>query len=214
MATRRYSLADRLIAHLDRAVRTTFGHPPTTGRPHPAGRMPDAGMAEHERRQSVRLMRVNHCGEVCAQALYQGQALTAREPHLREAMEQAAREENDHLDWCAGRIEELQGRTSLLNPVFYLSSLAIGTAAGLIGDRFSLGFLAETERQVVRHLEGHLLRLPREDDRSRSILEQMRVDEAAHATHAIAHGGVELPGPLRRAMGLSSRLMTGSTYWV
>ena len=211
---RQLSPVDHLVTHLDRAVRTLFGRPPTTGRPHPAEGTDDADLSEQERRTAARLMRVNHCGEVCAQALYQGQALTAREPHLREAMEEAAREENDHLAWCEGRLEELDARTSLLNPLFYAASLGLGTAAGLAGDRWSLGFLAETERQVVRHLEGHLLRLPRQDERSRAILEQMRVDEGHHATRAVEEGAAELPAPVRRAMGLSARAMTGSTQWI
>ena len=199
-------------------MRTVFGRPAVTGRPHPAadgGALePAVELSDPERLRAARLMRVNHTGEVCAQALYQGQALTAREPHLREAMEEAAREENDHLAWCEARLEELDARTSLLNPLFYAASLGLGTAAGLAGDRWSLGFLAETERQVVRHLEGHLLRLPRQDERSRAILEQMRVDEGAHATRAVEEGAAELPAPLRRAMGLSARVMTGSTEWV
>lgn len=211
---RQLSLADRLIVQMDRAVRTVFGRPPTTGRPHPAAGIADPEFSDHERRRVARLMRVNHCGEVCAQALYQGQALTAREPHLREAMQEAAWEENDHLAWCEARLEELGERTSLLNPLFYVASLGLGTAAGLAGDRWSLGFLAETERQVVRHLEGHLLRLPRQDDRGRAILEQMRVDEASHATRAVEEGAAELPAPVRRAMALGSRAMTGSTQWI
>ena len=153
-------------------------------------------------------MRVNHAGEVCAQALYQGQALTARRDETRQQMEQAAEEENDHLVWCRQRIHELGGHTSLLNPLWYTGSLAIGAFSGLLGDKWSLGFLAETEHQVVRHLEGHLQRLPEGDEKSRAILEQMKIDEGEHCTTARDAGGSALPEPVKKLMNLASRVMT------
>ena len=159
-------------------------------------------------------MRINHTGEVCAQALYQGQALTARLPQVRNRMERAAAEENDHLDWCEGRLQELDSRTSLLNPIWYAGSFAIGAAAGLAGDKWSLGFVAETEQQVGAHLDDHLNRLPERDSKSRAILEQMKEDEARHADQALKAGGAVLPGPIRFAMRLSSKIMTGTVYWL
>jgi ubiquinone biosynthesis monooxygenase Coq7 len=171
-------------------------------------------MTEEQRRLSASLMRVNHSGEICAQALYQGQALTARNPRAKAALEQAAREETEHLAWTEGRIEELGGRKSLLNPVWYAGSFALGALAGLAGDRWNLGFLAETERQVVTHLEGHLGRLPEEDARSRAIVEKMKEDEARHATSAVGHGAAELPEPAKAAMRLSSKVMTETAFWI
>ena len=160
------------------------------------------------------LMRVNHCGEVCAQALYQGQALTARDPATREALRQAAQEEVEHLAWTERRLHELGSHKSLFNPLWYAGSLAIGVTAGVIGDKWNLGFLAETERQVEAHLKSHLTRLPEQDLRSREIVEQMKVDEVAHAETALQLGGVELPGPVKAAMKASSKVMTGVAYWV
>jgi len=157
-------------------------------------------------------MRINHTGEVCAQALYQGQALTARDPQTRAAMERSAAEENDHLDWCEQRVEELGGRLSLLNPVWYAGSFAIGAVAGAIGDKWSLGFVAETEKQVEDHLQEHLQQVDAQDQRTRVILEQMKADEIEHGEKAMAHGGVELPGPVRLAMKAMSKLMTRSVY--
>ena len=159
-------------------------------------------------------MRVNHSGEVCAQALYQGQALTARNPDVKTALEQAAWEETEHLNWTETRIAELGGRTSLLNPLWYTGSLALGALAGSLGDKWNLGFLAETERQVEQHLDSHLGRLPQQDEKSRAILEQMKSDEIQHATTALEHGGAELPLPVKTAMKLSSKIMTSTTYWV
>jgi len=159
-------------------------------------------------------MRVNHAGEVSAQGLYQGQALTARDAKLRDAMRQSAAEETDHLAWCEQRLNELGGSTSLLNPLWYAGSFAIGALAGAFGDHASLGFISETERQVESHLSDHLQRLPAADLRSRAVLRQMKVDEQQHGEKAAALGGTPLPAPLQWAMGLSSRLMTGSSYWV
>jgi ubiquinone biosynthesis monooxygenase Coq7 len=167
-----------------------------------------------ERLESIRLMRVNHAGEVSAQALYQGQALIARNESVAAAMRESAAEETDHLAWCERRLEQLGGRTSLLNPLWYFGSFAIGALAGAMGDRTSLGFIAETEQQVESHLSDHLQRLPRADAGSRAILEQMQVDEIRHGEKATALGGANLPLPLRFAMRLSSRLMTHSSYWL
>jgi ubiquinone biosynthesis monooxygenase Coq7 len=159
-------------------------------------------------------MRVNHVGEVCAQALYQGQALTVRDPATRVSLEQAAREEEDHLAWSADRVRELGGHLSVLNPVWYAGSLAMGIAAGALGDRWNLAFLAETERQVEGHLDGHLDRLPQDDQRTRAIIEQMKVDEAGHAQTAVRHGAAEMPAPFKAAMKFTSKLMTATAYWV
>lgn len=214
MQERQYSPMDRLLVEMDRGLRTLFGHPPTTGRPHPAEGHERTELDETQARESVRLMRVNHCGEVCAQALYQGQALTAHRPAVRETMREAADEENDHLAWCRSRIEQLDGHTSYLNPLFYVGSLTIGAIAGAAGDRWSLGFLAATEHQVEAHLATHLDRLPDIDSISRAIVTQMREDEAKHARSAETAGAATLPAPVQRLMGLSSKVMTGTTYWI
>ncbi|HSH30105.1 MAG TPA: 2-polyprenyl-3-methyl-6-methoxy-1,4-benzoquinone monooxygenase [Thiohalobacter sp.] len=211
---RNYTPFDRLIVNFDQALRTLFGQPETTGRPDPAASEPESELTAAERLESARLMRVNHTGEVCAQALYQGQALTAKLEAVRENMERAAREENDHLVWCERRIEQLGGHTSYLNPFFYAGAFGIGAAAGAVGDKWSLGFVGETEKQVIAHLDSHLQRIASNDRKSRAILEQMRVDEAQHGHTAMAAGGAPLPGPVRLAMKLSSKLMTGTTYWV
>lgn len=202
---------DDLIIAFDKGLRTVFA-PARSVRATPGGELPDADMDVAQRALAAALMRVNHTGEVCAQALYQGQALTARDSAARAALEQAALEETEHLAWTEGRITELGGRKSLLNPLFYAGSFAIGAAAGALGDRWNLGFLAETERQVVRHLEGHLGRLPETDRKSRAIVEQMRDDEARHATSALQHGGAELPAPVKAAMQASSKVMTGTAF--
>lgn len=218
MTTRQLTSLDHFIHGLDQALRTVFAPPPTGGRPHPAGTEPnskgDADLDLKERELAARLMRVNHAGEIAAQALYQGQALSARQPRVREAMEQAAREENDHLAWTAGRIAELGGHTSRLSPVWYAQSFVLGALAGLAGDTWSLGFVAETERQVVRHLDEHLARLPQKDHKSRAILEQMRSDEAHHATTAMEAGAAALPTPIQTLMGLSAKIMTRTAYWI
>jgi ubiquinone biosynthesis monooxygenase Coq7 len=159
-------------------------------------------------------MRVNHSGEVCAQALYHGQALTARDAAAKGALEHAAQEETEHLAWTERRIDELEGKKSLLNPLWYAGSFAMGAAAGLLGDRWNLGFLAETEHQVAAHLDGHLRRLPAEDEKSRAILEQMKEDEGRHATSALQHGAAALPDPAKFAMRFASRVMTRTAYWI
>ena len=202
---------DDLIIGFDKGLRTLFA-PARSTRPVPGEDLEDAGMSGTQRALAAALMRVNHTGEVCAQALYQGQAMTARDSNARAALEEAALEETEHLAWTEQRIAELGGRKSLLNPLFYAGSFAIGAAAGALGDRWNLGFLAETERQVVKHLEGHLARLPAEDHKSRAIVEQMRDDEARHATTALRHGGAELPAPVKAAMQASSKVMTGGAF--
>jgi len=214
MTTRHYSPADRLLMGMDQAVRTLFGRPQVTERPNPANNQPEAGLSDQERDRVARLMRINHTGEVCAQALYQGQAATAKLPVVRSHMERAAQEENDHLEWCDKRLQELESRKSLLNPLWYAGSFTLGALAGIAGDKWSLGFVVETERQVESHLEEHLAQLPPQDQKSRAILEQMKVDEVHHAHTAQAAGGAELPGPIKLAMQLSSKVMTKTVYWI
>lgn len=204
---------DRLIAGFDRALRTLFA-PAVSLRPVPGGNLADAPLSEAEKRHAAALMRVNHTGEICAQALYQGQAMTSRNPEVRDALQKAADEEVEHLAWTAQRVDELGGRLSLLNPLFYAGAFAMGALSGLRGDAWNLGFLAETERQVEGHLEAHLDRLPESDARSRAIVDAMKQDEARHALSARQLGAAELPPPVQQAMRLASKVMTGSTYWV
>ena len=206
-------IPDSLILHFDRALRTVFA-PAASRRPHPDEGLAEAELSTAEKRHAAGLMRVNHSGEVCAQALYQGQALTARNPEAAKALVQASDEETEHLAWCEHRLEELGSRKSLLNPLWYGGSLAMGVLAGALGDRWNLGFLAETERQVEAHLDDHLARLPPQDAKSRAIVEQMKADEIKHAETAIALGGAELPLPVKLAMQLSSKVMTRTAYWV
>jgi ubiquinone biosynthesis monooxygenase Coq7 len=212
MTSRSYSRLDSFLGLLDEALRTALGPPPAESRPNPARAVTEGELSSTDRDLAARFMRINHAGEVCAQALYQGQALTARLPEVRGKMEQAAQEENDHLAWTAERLRELGSRTSVLNPFWYTGSFAIGALAGLAGDKWSLGFVAETEKQVVAHLDGHLARLSAEDRKSRAILEQMKIDEGRHATVAIEHGAAALPAPVRRLMRLMSKVMTGTAY--
>ncbi len=214
MSGRSYSTVDRLLMNFDVGLRTLLGRPPVTERPNPADACQEVELDEDERRLSGRLMRINHSGEVSAQGLYQGQALTARLPEVRDKMERAALEENDHLVWCEQRVRELGTHTSLLNPVWYFGSLAIGAVAGAAGDRWSLGFVAETEHQVIRHLDEHLSRMSPRDAKSRAILEQMKLDEGHHATVALHAGGAELPFPVKLMMGAMSKVMTRTTYWI
>jgi 3-demethoxyubiquinol 3-hydroxylase len=213
MADRSFSLLDRLIGEIDKAIKV-LAAPAQSGRAPPLAAGGEPVLKAAERLESSRLMRVNHSGEVAAQALYQGQALTARDPKLAGAMRQAASEELDHLAWCEQRLRELNGRTSLLNPLWYAGSFAIGALAGTLGDRTSLGFIAETEKQVEAHLRGHLERLPAADHRSRGIVGQMTHDEVAHGAQAASLGADELPFLLRSAMRLTARVMTGSSYWL
>ncbi len=171
-------------------------------------------LTEQQKKHSAALMRINHCGEVCAQALYQGQALTAHSAKVRESMQQASDEENDHLLWCKSRLNDLDSRTSYLNPLWYAGSFTIGAIAGMIGDKWSLGFVAETERQVVRHLDSHLQEITGKDYKTHAVLTQMKSDEAEHATNAVKNGAAELPKTIRQMMGLSSKIMTKTAYWI
>jgi 3-demethoxyubiquinol 3-hydroxylase len=214
MSTRAPGPVDRVFQQLDEAVRTVFGPPPPSSRPSPAEGVPDVAMTDRERRHAAGLMRVNHAGEIMAQGLYQGQAITARLEHVRGAMEQAAVEEFDHLAWCEQRLAELRERPSVLGPVWYTGAFLLGAGAGLAGDRWSLGFVSETEAQVINHLEDHLGRLPPTDQRSRAIIEQMKLDEAHHGAEARAAGGVPLPAPARGLMSLMSKVMTRTAYWL
>jgi len=203
---------DDLIVRFDKALRT-LTVPAQSARALPGENLQEGGLNETETRLSAALMRVNHSGEICAQALYEGQALTARDGSVQQALQKAATEETEHLAWTERRIEELGGRKSLLNPLWYGSSFALGALAGLLGDKWNLGFLAETEHQVERHLEQHLQRLPQQDLKSRAILEQMKSDEASHATTAISQGAAELPPLVQLAMRLASKVMTKTAFW-
>jgi ubiquinone biosynthesis monooxygenase Coq7 len=207
------SMFDPLILQVDLALRTLFARAPTA-RTMPGSGLPEAEMAEAERLHVAALMRVNHVGEVCAQALYAGQAFAAEDRTVQQALEQAAWEETEHLNWTERRIAELGGRKSLLNPLWYLGAWTIGAVAGRLGDPVSLGFLAETERQVEAHLDGHLERLPVSDLRSRAIVQQMKLDEIEHAETAVKLGASELSGTTKGAMRLAARFMTGTAYWV
>jgi ubiquinone biosynthesis monooxygenase Coq7 len=214
MKPRRYDTVDELLIAVDQAIGTVFGRPRASVRPDPAQNADEGRLGEAQRRLSARLMRVNHTGEICAQALYQGQAQTASLGAVRDRLEQAALEENDHLRWCETRLGELGTHTSVLNPLFYAGSRCIGAFAGKVGDGWSLGFVAETEQQVVQHLSDHLNRLPAADHKSRAILAQMQTDEGRHATTALEAGGEALPLPVKLLMRVSAKLMTGTTYWV
>ena len=204
---------DQVISSADNALRTLAGavH---AARPNPGDGTPEAPLDDSERRLTGSLMRVNHVGEVCAQALYQAQALTASDPALREQMAQAAREEIDHLAWTQQRLAEVGDRVSLLNPLWYAGAFALGLIAGRFGDRVSLGFVVETERQVEQHLAGHLDRLPAADTASRAVVAQMKADEAAHAEQALAAGGTDLPLPVKHLMRLAAKVMTTTAHHV
>ena len=202
---------DDLITGFDRALRTLAANS-SSGRPYPAERVEAPALTDAERAHAAGLMRVNHCGEVCAQALYSGQAMTASNVVLRVKLDRAAREETEHLAWTERRLDELGARTSLLNPLWYAGSFALGAAAGWAGDRWNLGFLRETERQVERHLSGHLDLLPEQDNKSRAVVEQMRSDEAGHAQMAEDSGAADLPYPIRIAMRATARIMTTTAY--
>ncbi|WP_297324546.1 2-polyprenyl-3-methyl-6-methoxy-1,4-benzoquinone monooxygenase [Nitrosomonas sp.] len=204
---------DKLIIGFDSALRTLLTSAQTL-RPVPGSELPEVELTDAEKRLSCALMRVNHVGEVCAQALYQGQGLTARNETVQQTLMQAAREETEHLAWTERRIAELSGRKSLLNPLWYGGSFAIGVVAGMLGDKWNLGFLAETEHQVGMHLASHLERLPNRDEKSRAIVTQMKIDEASHATMALSYGGAELPLPVKFTMKLGSKVMTQTAYWV
>ncbi len=209
---RQFSPVDRLLLQADSALRTLLPLGAQANRPSPARDQADAELGASETAHVAGLMRINHTGEVCAQALYQGQALTARLPRVREAMEHAATEEIDHLVWCEQRIRELGSRPSILNPLFYGLSFGVGAVAGLISDKVSLGFVAETEEQVCKHLDEHMRQLPSTDQKSRAILQQMHEDEKRHATSALEAGGMRFPTPVKLGMTLLSKVMTKSTY--
>lgn len=204
---------DRCILEFDRAVRILHGEP-VASRPSPAETVPEDNLRDEVRRDAAALMRVNHCGEVCAQALYQGQALASSNDDIKGALATAAREEADHLAWSAQRVRELGGRLSLINPLWYAGSLALGYVAGRLGERWNLGFLAETERQVERHLQGHIEKLGDRDAKTRAVIESMQGEEAGHRRTAEALGARELPKPARLGMRLAALLMTTLSYWI
>lgn len=206
-------MLDKLITEFDRGLRTLFA-PAVSSRPRPDHAVAEAELTAEEKQHTIGLMRVNHCGEVCAQALYQGQALTARNPAARDALRHAAFEEVEHLAWTEQRIRELGGRPSLLGPVWYTGSLAIGVTAGLLGDKWNLGFLEETEKQVGAHLDSHLQQLPDQDAKSRAIVAQMRDDELKHADMAHDFGAAPLPLPVKGLMKLTAKVMTATSYRV
>ena len=206
-------MIDRLIPELDKVLRTLFAPAPTR-RPMPGEDLPEADLSDAEKRHAAALMRINHCGEICAQALYQGQAITSHQPEVKRALAQAAQEETEHLNWTERRIAELDGRKSLLNPLWYAGSLGLGLFAGKLGDAWNLGFLAETERQVESHLESHKAQLSPQDQKSRVVLEQMKSDEISHARMAVEQGARELPLPVKMAMKLLSKVMTKTAYYI
>ncbi len=212
MQTRSFDIIDRLIGEIDKAIKTLWV-PARSSRDLPAGPQGEP-LSEAQRQRSARLMRINHAGEVAAQALYQGQALTAGDAAVTAEMRQAAAEETDHLAWCETRLRELRGRTSLLNPLWYAGSFAIGAVAGVLGPSTNLGFVAETERQVEAHLRGHMQRMGDADPRSRAILEQMTHDEMQHGAKATSMGGKQLPIPVRMAMRLTALALTEGSYWL
>lgn len=213
-SSRHYSALDHFLFNIDNGVRTLFGAPEVTERSNPADSQPEGELSDSDKDLAGRLMRINHAGEVSAQGLYQGQALTAKLPEIREQMERAAQEENDHLDWCESRCQELGTHVSLLNPIWYLGSLTIGAIAGKAGDKWSLGFVSETEHQVVRHLDSHLEKLSPQDHKSRAILEQMKEDELHHAVIAESAGGANLPAAVKQAMKITSKVMTRGAYYL
>ena len=204
---------DALIIEFDKGLRTLFSQA-RSARAHPDADMAEMELNESEKKKSAALMRVNHCGEICAQALYQGQALTARDAQLQHKLGEAAQEETEHLAWTAQRVHELGSHLSVLNPLWYGSSLVIGAVAGLLGDKWGLGFLAETERQVGAHLQSHLMKLPDQDIKSRAVVQQMYLDETQHAEMAMELGATELPFPVKIAMQFTGKLMTRTAYWV
>ena len=211
---RHYSFFDKLCLGADHLLRALMDNPQTTGRPYPAGKEKDSSLAPEEAKLSAALMRVNHAGEICAQALYHGQAAVSRQSATKAKLEQAAIEEGDHLAWCSRRLVELGSHTSYLNPLWYAGSFMIGMTAGMAGDRWSLGFVAETEKQVVKHLKGHLEQLPEKDHKSSKILLQMQQDEEKHRLEAVDLGAMSLPGFIQRGMSLVSKVMVKVAYWI
>ncbi len=212
--TRRLSSLDKLLISADRGLKTLVPGSASPRRSSPAASASDSAISADGMRHTAGLMRINHTGEVCAQALYHGQALTAKDPEVKAAMQSSAEEEVDHLAWCEQRLKELQSHTSRLNPAFYTASFAIGALAGLLGDRISLGFVAATEEQVCKHLRDHLLQLMPEDEKTRAILKQMLSDESAHASKALEAGGEDFTPQIKRLMTAASKVMTRSTYYL
>lgn len=208
------SLADQLIAEFDRGLRTLTRQNSSAQRENPANLHAEQNLSEKDRQTAGRLMRVNHAGEVAAQGLYHGQALTARTEQTQQRMQISAREEEDHMAWCEQRLDELQTPRSLISPLWYFGSYAIGASAGFFGDRWSLGFVSETETQVEQHITNHLNKLPIDDQKSRAILNQMKIDEIHHGQAARDLGGVDLPKPIKKAMKLISKVMTTGAYWI
>ncbi len=206
-------LPDKLIIEIDKIIKT-FSTKAISIREHPDANINYEEMPESEKKHSISLMRINHCGEICAQALYQGQALTARNPQIREIFEHSALEETEHLAWTESRIAELGGRTSILNPLFYLASLTMGVTAGVIGDKWSMGFLEETESQVSKHLGEHLNLISKLDTKSIAIIKQMKEDEEGHAILASQLGAVELPDVIKKVMQFASKIMVKTTYHI
>ena len=206
-------MIDQLIPEVDKMLRALFAPAPTR-RAMPGEDLPETALSDAEKRHAAALMRINHCGEICAQALYQGQALTSRDPATKQALRQAAWEETEHLNWTERRIGELGGRKSLLNPLWYAGALGLGLAAGKLGDAWNLGFLAETERQVSAHLEVHQAQLSTQDEKSQVLLAQMAIDESRHAETAWQHGARELPAPIKAAMKCASAVMTRTAYYL
>lgn len=215
MLNKPLTFLDKFIIHVDQSLRTlAAGNDLTTSRPSPSSNLSQNELTDAERKLSAGLMRVNHTGEVCAQALYQGQALTAKLPEVRQDMERAASEEIDHLVWCQERLNQLDSRPSLLNPIWYAMSFTIGASAGLISDKISLGFVAATEDQVCKHLQKHLQELPTDDQQSRAVVTQMLEDEAKHAQMALDAGGYNFPAPVKKCMTLVSNMMTKTSFHI
>ncbi len=213
MSIRQFNLIDQLLIHINRSLNTISGT--SSERAHPAAMQPESTtLSDNERKLSAGLMRVNHSGEVCAQALYQGQALTAKSKHVKEQLQKSAEEENDHLAWCEQRLNELKSHTSYLNPLWYIGSFLIGAFAGVWGDRWSLGFIVATEQQVAEHLAKHLQKLPNNDIKSRLIIEQMQEDELHHASVAQSIGAAELPFFVKSLMRQTAKIMTQTAYWI
>lgn len=209
---RQLSALDQIFNHLDRSLRAVHGQHQGTARPHPASSLTDDDLSETESRHAAGLMRVNHAGEIAAQALYNGQSLTAQSPVVKARMQESAQEEADHLAWCKQRVEELGQSTSLLGPMWYWGSFTIGAIAGATGDKWSLGFIKETEDQVIQHLQEHQRSLPDRDAKSRAIVKQMIIDEAHHGDKAVDLGGVPLPSPVKQLMRLTAKVMTTLSY--
>ena len=212
--TRHYTFLDRLCLGVDQAVRALSNTVKTSGQEYPGKHIPELALSEEQRKHSAALMRINHAGEICAQALYHGQGVVSRSSEVQTKMHEAAVEEGDHLAWCKQRLDELHSYTSHLNPLWYAGSFCIGMIAGMIGDKWSLGFVAETETQVIKHLQGHLDMLPAQDKRSYTILKKMEADEAKHKDEALNLGAKELSNTIKKCMALTSKVMVKTAYWV